>query len=64
MHNWTHRWRSGIARFLRDRSGATAIEYGLICLLIFLAVVGALNTYGNAMTNMYTRISTTIGGAI
>ena len=34
--------RGLIARFLRDRSGATAIEYGLICLLIFLAVVGAL----------------------
>jgi len=31
-----------IRRFLADRSGATAIEYGLICGLIFLAIVAPL----------------------
>ena len=28
-----------IGRFLRDESGATAIEYGLMCALIFLGIV-------------------------
>ena len=28
-----------IGRFLRNESGATAIEYGLLCALIFLAIV-------------------------
>lgn len=55
--------RSGIARFLRDRSGATAIEYGLIVLLIFLAIVGALRNYGNAMTNLYGNILAAALGA-
>jgi pilus assembly protein Flp/PilA len=53
-----------VAAFLRDRSGATAIEYGLIVLLIFLAIVGAIRGFGNSMTNMYTKISNTAGGAM
>ena len=37
-----------IGRFLRDEGGATAIEYGLICALIFLAIVGSINALANA----------------
>lgn len=37
-----------IGRFLRDEGGATAIEYGLICALIFLAIVGSINAFANA----------------
>lgn len=51
-------------RFLTDRSGATAIEYALICLLTFLVVVGSLRTYANAMSNLYGNISNTLGRAI
>ncbi|MEN5364286.1 Flp family type IVb pilin [Brevundimonas intermedia] len=39
-----------IGRFLRDESGATAIEYGLICALIFLAIVSAISALGNSNT--------------
>lgn len=35
-----------IARFLSDERGATAIEYGLICGLIFVAILGGLNAWG------------------
>ena len=31
-----------ICRFHRDEGGATAIEYGLICALIFLAIVTSI----------------------
>ncbi len=36
-----------ISRFLRNESGATAIEYGLICALIFLAIVTSISALAN-----------------
>ena len=36
-----------IGRFLRNESGATAIEYGLICALIFLAIVTSISALAN-----------------
>ena len=50
-------------RFVKDESGVTAIEYGLIAGLIsvtILATVGAIGTYLN---NLFTTISTALGGA-
>ena len=38
--------RRFLARFGRDDSGATAIEYGLILSLMFLVILGALNAFG------------------
>lgn len=43
------------ARFLRDESGATAIEYGLIISLIFLAIVTALTAFGNQSSGVFNR---------
>jgi pilus assembly protein Flp/PilA len=36
-------------RFLSDKSGATAIEYGLICAGIGLFILAALNTTGEQL---------------
>ncbi|MBB5517886.1 Flp family type IVb pilin [Amphiplicatus metriothermophilus] len=44
-------------RFAADESGATAIEYGLIVALIFLAVVAAITNYTDSTRNMYNTIS-------
>ena len=52
-----------IARLARDESGATAIEYGLIVALIFLAIIGGLSTFATNENAMYTHISNTIAGA-
>ncbi len=41
----------------RDTSGATAIEYGLIVVGIFLAIVGAVNYYIDKVGNMYNDIA-------
>ena len=38
--------RRFLARFRKDESGATAIEYGLILALMFLVILGALNAFG------------------
>ncbi len=38
-----------VRRFAANERGATAIEYGLICALIALAILVALNTTGEAL---------------
>lgn len=40
------------ARFANDESGATAIEYGLICLLIGLAIVASSTYLGNVVNSL------------
>ena len=35
-----------LSRLLRDESGATAIEYGMILALMFLVILGALQVFG------------------
>ena len=60
--------RRFIGRVLRDDAGATAIEYGLICALIFLAIVGSISALGNTNTGGFARtvekLSTAIQAAI
>jgi pilus assembly protein Flp/PilA len=49
--------RTGILRrFLADDRGATAVEYGLICALIFLAIVVAVQNFSVATRSMYNLI--------
>lgn len=47
-------------RLLRDQSGATAIEYGLIASLIVIAMIGALQSFGNESISMWTNVSESI----
>lgn len=47
--------RTFLNRFLSDRSGATAIEYGLIISLIFLAIVTSLTAFGNTSSGLFNR---------
>ena len=44
------------SRFVRDNSGATAIEYGLIAGLIAVVIVTAVTTVGTKLTNTFTNI--------
>ncbi|MGY5807292.1 Flp family type IVb pilin [Rhizobium sp. LEGMi198b] len=45
------------SRFLKDESGATAIEYGLIAALISVAIITGATTLGNTLSNTFTNIS-------
>jgi pilus assembly protein Flp/PilA len=45
------------ARFMKDESGATAIEYGLIAALISVAIIGAVSTLGNNLSATFNEIS-------
>ncbi|HVY21362.1 MAG TPA: Flp family type IVb pilin [Bauldia sp.] len=48
------------ARFLRDESGATAIEYGLIATLIAVALIVGANALGVSLNSVFSGISTKI----
>jgi pilus assembly protein Flp/PilA len=44
-------------KFLKDESGATAIEYGLIAALVAVAIVAALTSLGTGLTGMFTKVN-------
>jgi pilus assembly protein Flp/PilA len=44
-------------RFVKDESGATAIEYGLIAALVAVAIITALTTLGTKLTGTFTNVS-------
>ena len=45
-----------IKRFLRDDTGATAIEYGLIAALISVGINAAATTLGNGLSGIFNGI--------
>jgi pilus assembly protein Flp/PilA len=47
-------------RLLRDQSGATALEYGLICGLIVIAMVGALTGFADENHNTWIKVSQSV----
>lgn len=49
-----------LAKLGRDASGATAVEYGLILALIFLAMLGALTSFGRSASDMWNTVSNTV----
>lgn len=52
---------STFKRFLRDDSGATAIEYGLIAAGISVVIIGAVNAIGGKLNNAFTSVSDQLG---
>lgn len=56
--------RGFINRLHRDDSGAAAIEYGLICALIFLVIVAAVAAFAARSTAMYDRVGAAMAAAI
>jgi pilus assembly protein Flp/PilA len=47
-----------------DSSGATAVEYGLILAMIFLAMVGAVGQVGNVVSSTWNYVSNTSQTAV
>ena len=44
-------------RFLRDDSGATAIEYGLIAVGISIAIIGMVKGVGSSLTTAFSKVN-------
>ena len=53
----------GLFSIFKDERGATAIEYGLIMALIFLAMVGAVAQFGQTTINMWDYVANEVSNA-
>lgn len=51
-----------IARFAKDESGATAIEYGLIAALISVVIITVLTTLGTNLNATFQSVSDALSG--
>jgi pilus assembly protein Flp/PilA len=52
--------RKLVQRFVRDESGATAIEYGLIAAGISVVIIAAVQAVGGNLKTVFTNISTAL----
>jgi pilus assembly protein Flp/PilA len=55
--------RELFAKLIRNRKGATAIEYGLIAALIAVVTIAGLSTLGTNLNQKYNDIATSVSGA-
>ena len=51
-----------VSRFMKDESGATAIEYGLIAAGIAGVVIAAVNTLGTTTNTTFTNLNSNFAG--
>ncbi len=51
-----------LSRFLKDESGATAIEYGLIAAGISVAIVTVVTTVGTNLNTTFTAVADGLAG--
>ena len=49
-----------VSRFVRDESGVTAIEYGLIAALIAVVIIGAVTTVGSNLSTTFHNVATSL----
>ncbi len=52
-----------IGKLLRDETGATAIEYGLIAALISVVIITAVTTVGSNLSGVFSRIGSSLSSA-
>ncbi len=52
-----------LKNFVRDESGVTAMEYGMIAALIAVVILGVLGTLGNNLNDTFGSISDKIAAA-
>jgi len=49
-----------ISRFIRDESGATAIEYGLIAALIAVVIITGVTAVGTKLSTTFSSLATAL----
>jgi pilus assembly protein Flp/PilA len=52
-----------VHRLIKDESGATAIEYGLIAGLVAVAIIAALTALGGSLDTLFTSVSNEVDAA-
>lgn len=53
-----------VSRFVKDESGATAIEYGLIAALIAVAAIVTLTSLGGSLSELFNTVDGKVKGAV
>ncbi len=53
-----------IMRFLRDESGATAIEYGLLAAMLSVAIIAGVSILGDALNESFIGTADSVAAAI
>ena len=53
---WRAVMKNNVVRFLKDESGATAIEYGLIAALIAGGIISAAQLLGSTISNTFNNV--------
>jgi pilus assembly protein Flp/PilA len=51
------------SRFVKDESGVTAIEYGLIAALIAVVIIASVTIVGTQLVLVFTAVSNALAGA-
>jgi pilus assembly protein Flp/PilA len=49
-----------MSRFVKDESGATAVEYGLIAALIAVVIISTITTVGTNLKDRFEEIATAL----
>lgn len=49
-----------VQKFLRDETGATAIEYGLIAALIAVVIIGAVQLLGSNLSTTFSTVAASL----
>ncbi len=49
-----------VSRFVKNESGATAIEYGLIVALIAVVIIGAVTTVGTNLSGKFNTVASSV----
>jgi pilus assembly protein Flp/PilA len=47
-------------QFIADESGATAIEYALIAVLVGIVIIGAVTALGDSLKAIFSSVATTL----
>jgi len=55
--------RKFLGKLIRNRKGATAIEYGLIAALVAVVTIAGLTTLGSNLNTKYGNIATSVSSA-
>jgi pilus assembly protein Flp/PilA len=55
--------KSLFSRFVKDESGATAIEYGLIAAIVGVGIIASLGTLKNGLNNTFDKVANNMTSA-
>lgn len=60
LDTWVKRCSGSMGRFVKDQRGATTLEYALVLIGIFLAIVSAIGFIGDDVQNLFDTTANTL----